>query len=252
MPDLRPTRYETWEHRSDRPLLVLAALFLVVFLIPLYAPDLPGWERSGLGAVNIAIWAVFAVDYLVRLWLAPQRRAFVRTHVADLLAVVVPFLRPLRLLRLVGMLGSASRRARQYSQLQTTAFIVAAVGVLLVVGGGLILDAERGAGGANITNAADALWWAATTVTTVGDGDRYPVTGAGRFVAVLLMLGGIALLGVITASVAAWFVRHFSAIEEEEARAEARLDGALAEIAARLEQIEQRLRAQEASDTLSR
>lgn len=177
MPDLRPTRYETWEHRSDRPLLVLAALFLVVFLIPLYAPDLPGWERSGLGAVNIAIWAVFAVDYLVRLRLAPQRRAFVRAHIADLLAVV-PFLRPLRLLRLVGMLGGASRRARQRSQLQTTAFIVGAIGVLLVVAGGLILDAERGAKGANITTASDALWWATTTVTTVGYGDRYPVPAA--------------------------------------------------------------------------
>lgn len=66
------------------------------------------------------------------------------------------------------------------------------------------------------------------------------------------MLGGIALLGVITASVAAWFVRHFSSIEKEEARAEVRLDAALADISARLEQIERRLQAQEAHDNLSR
>jgi voltage-gated potassium channel len=61
----------------------------------------------------------------------------------------------------------------------------------------------------------DALWWAATTVTTVGYGDRYPVTAVGRLVATGLMVVGIALLGVITASVAAWFVRNIQAAREE-------------------------------------
>jgi voltage-gated potassium channel len=62
--------------------------------------------------------------------------------------------------------------------------IVGGVGVLIVVATGLVLDVERGARGGNITSASDALWWAATTVTTVGYGDRYPVTTEGRLVAV--------------------------------------------------------------------
>ena len=66
---------------------------------------------------------------------------------------------------------------------------------------------ERSVEGSNIKNFGDGLWWAVTTVTTVGYGDRYPTTTEGRFLAVLLMIMGISLVGVITASVAAWFVK---------------------------------------------
>ena len=69
-----------------------------------------------------------------------------------------------------------------------------------------VLDAEQDADGANITTFGDALWWASTTVTTVGYGDRFPVTTSGRLVAVALMLVGIAAIGAITAGVAAWLV----------------------------------------------
>ncbi len=76
-----------------------------------------------------------------------------------------------------------------------------------------MLDAERGADDANITNFCDAMWWGSTTITTVGCGDRFPVTGEGRLVAVALMLTGIALLGVITAALASWFVERIGAVE---------------------------------------
>lgn len=68
------------------------------------------------------------------------------------------------------------------------------------------LDAEQDADGANITTIGDALWWASTTVTTVGYGDRFPVTTEGRFIAVALMVVGIGLVGAVTASVAAWMI----------------------------------------------
>ncbi len=120
----------------------------------------------------------------------------------------------------------------------------------MVVAGGLVLDAERGAANANIVTAQDALWWAATTVTTVGYGDRFPVTGQGRLIAVAPMVGGIALLGVVTASVAAWFVRRFSALEatEEAAEAEVRAtQAALADVSSRLARIEAALDRQASS-----
>jgi voltage-gated potassium channel len=238
---MRDMTLERWQRRTDGPLLGLALLFLAVFVTPLYIGDASHGLRAGLLVVNGVIWLAFAVDYAVRLRLSTDRREFLRKHIPDLLAVLIPFLRPLRLLRLVGMLGTASRRAGQRTQLRTTSYLVAAILVLLVVAGGLMLDAERGAAGANITSASDALWWAATTVTTVGYGDRFPVTPTGRAVAVVLMLGGIALLGVITASVAAWFVRHFSALEAQEVEAEASTAAALADIAERLDRIESRL-----------
>jgi voltage-gated potassium channel len=79
-----------------------------------------------------------------------------------------------------------------------------------------VLDAEQDVQDANITSLGDALWWAATTVTTVGYGDRYPVTTTGRVIAICLMILGIALVGAVTASIAAWFV---SSLKTEESAA---------------------------------
>lgn len=97
--------------------------------------------------------------------------------------------------------GESCRGSRQARRLAATSAL------LVFVGAVVMLDVEREAEGANITTPADAFWWACTTITTVGYGDRYPVTNVGRVIAVLLMIVGIALLGVLTASIAAWFVR---------------------------------------------
>ena len=64
----------------------------------------------------------------------------------------------------------------------------------------------------------DAVWWSFTTMTTVGYGDHAPTTGLGRMVAVGLMLSGIALLGVVTANIAAWFIERFEKDDVEERR----------------------------------
>lgn len=241
-PDVEPFR--RWCRATDGPLLVLALAFLVVLLLPLYRPDLPEGARSALRVANVALWLIFGVDYLVRLALAPDRRAYVRGHVPDLLLLVVPFLRPLRLLRVAGLLGTVSRRSGSRALLTTTGTVIVGELLLVVVAAGLVLDVERGAEGANLTSSQDALWWAATTVTTVGYGDRFPVTGEGRLVAVALMVGGIALLGVVTASVAAWFVRRFTALDTLEGDVErdaAATAASLVDVTARLERIERAL-----------
>ena len=75
------------------------------------------------------------------------------------------------------------------------------------------LDVERTAARANITTFGDALWWAVSTITTVGYGDHYPVTAAGRAIGIVLMIAGVGLFGVVAASAAAWFI---SANHEED------------------------------------
>jgi voltage-gated potassium channel len=78
-----------------------------------------------------------------------------------------------------------------------------------------VLDAERSSPDANITDFGDAIWWAVMTMTTVGYGDRYPVTSAGRMVAFGLMIGGIALLGTVTATLASWLVETVEAEKQQ-------------------------------------
>lgn len=99
---------------------------------------------------------------------------------------------------------------------------------LVLVGATLMVVAEQGAGGP-IATFADAVWWALTTITTVGYGDTYPVTALGRGVAVFLMIAGIALFGLLTANVAAFFVEE-DAVD--------RMQAELAQINQRIERIE--------------
>ena len=145
----------------------------------------------------------------------------------DVVTVLVPFLRPLRLLRLVVVGIRFWTEAR--TVLRERTFGVIGIASLLAVGVAALLVylAERGGDGP-IQTFADALWWAASTITTVGYGDVYPRTAAGRGVAVLLMLVGISLFGLLTARVAAFFV------ETEERAEHSKFD----EILRRLERLE--------------
>jgi voltage-gated potassium channel len=148
-------------------------------------------------------------------WLARDRRRYFLRHLLDLLIVALPALRPLRLLRLVILFRVLNRRAAATLRGRVPLYVTVSASTLVVCAALAVLDAERGAAGANIKSFGNALWWAVVTVTTVGYGDHFPVTLQGRFVAVGLMIGGVALIGVVTASFAAWFIDRVRDEEEE-------------------------------------
>jgi voltage-gated potassium channel len=107
--------------------------------------------------------------------------------------------------------------------------------LLVFVAALAVLDAERSAPGATITTFGNALWWAFVTITTVGYGDFTPITITGRLIAGALMLGGVALLGIVTATLASWIVERV-AVKEEDAQAATRGEiRALAQQVARLQ-----------------
>jgi voltage-gated potassium channel len=181
-----------------------------------------------------AAWALFVVDYLVRLALATERGKFFVRNIFDLLVVALPLLRPLRLLRLVTLLHVLNRHAGGSLRGRVVVYVAGAASLILFVASLAILDAERGREGANIGTFGDALWWALTTVTTVGYGDRFPVTGTGRAVAAGLMLSGIALIGVVTATFASWLIEKVQEVEDAAQTATRRDIEALAEEVAQL------------------
>ncbi|MDP9435260.1 MAG: hypothetical protein M3P93_08750 [Actinomycetota bacterium] len=103
--------YESWTRRSERPLLAAALVFLGLLVTQALTPERPRAATLLLRTGEMLVWAAFAVDYAVRFRLAPDRRHYVRHHLLDLLALAVPFLRPLRLVTLVGVFGTSARRA---------------------------------------------------------------------------------------------------------------------------------------------
>jgi voltage-gated potassium channel len=234
--------YDRFSAATDLPLTVLALVWLPVLVIP-FAVRLSSGVAHTFNAIDYFVWAVFVVEYLVRLYLVPSRRSFVTHHVVDLAVIVLPVLRPIRALRLLrlfrltrvaAVLANALRRARDILTHRGLHFVLLTVLGLIFVCSRLELAFEDSARGSTIHTFGDALWWAIVTVTTVGYGDKYPVTAGGRGVAVVLMLVGIGLIGVLTATVASYFVEERS--DRDKVELSDRLDRIEAMLAAALDQ----------------
>lgn len=166
--------------------------------------------------IVITTWVIFAIDYLTSLVLAPQKTSWFFRHLPDLLIVALPALRPLRLLRLVTLLTVMHRVAGNALRGRVVTYVVSASVLLVYIAALAMYEAERSAQDATIGSFGDALWWAFTTITTVGYGDLSPVTTTGRAIAVGLMIGGITLLGIITATLASWLVDKVSEQERSQ------------------------------------
>ncbi len=190
-----------------------AVLFVAGYAWPILDPSLDDGLVTFLAASARITWLLFAVDYGVRLWLSRDRRTFLRSHKLDLAAVALPALRPLRLLTMIKVLN---RNAGPLLRGKVTAVMVAVASLLILLSSIAILDAERGRQGANIETFGDALWWAMATVTTVGYGDHYPVTTRGRLVAVVLMLTGISVIGVVSATFGSWLTERVHHLRHQE------------------------------------
>lgn len=225
---------ESWRKRSEWPLLIAAVVFLAAYSVQVISnTEVPGVEILVWGT-----WSVFVVDYIINLVLAADRwRWFVR-NLHELAIVALPALRPLRLLRLVTLLRVMHQVGGNALRGRVLTYVLGAAALLIYAGALAVLDVEENAAGSNLTTFGDALWWAMTTITTVGYGDHYPVTVLGRCVAAGLMIGGIAVLGVVTASVASWMVE--SVAEETAAEldaAEGPLQDEVRRLAAQVERL---------------
>ncbi|MCD9877411.1 potassium channel family protein [Streptomyces guryensis] len=209
------TRAARWEQRTELPLAVASLVFLASYAIRVLAPGLTDPVQEMALAVLLASWALFAVNYAVLWRLSGQGRRFVRKHLLDTAVLILPLLRPLRIVKVY----EAMQRRHGKPRLALHARVIAYSGlatVLLGFAGALaVYQQERGAKGASMRTFGDALWWTCATLTTVGYGDITPVTPMGRLIAVGMMAIGLALLGAVTGTFASWLLQVFSREDDE-------------------------------------
>src|SRR5690242_20249076 len=204
-----------------------------------------GTATAVMVGILFALWVILLVEYLVRLVITPDRRSYLKRRWAEPATVVAP---PLQGWHFVGiekmclLLHEGALRVESVLKHHSLFRVLIAAGATLMLGAWLVLLFEENAKGSNIPNYPDALWWAMVTVTTVGYGDRFPVTSGGRDVAIVLMLVGIGLIGVLTATVASVFIKeHTDANRQVYQKDHADLGQRLSVISDRLADVERRL-----------
>jgi voltage-gated potassium channel len=232
-------RTERMERRSAWPVLIAALLVVPVIALEETSYGEP-WDTVAVVA-NWSIWLTFAAEMVAMLAVVPNRWRWIRQHPIDVLVVVltppvVPaglqFLRLLRLLRLARVFTQVQRMFSPEGVLAASFFALYTV----VVGGLTFAIVERD------DTAIDGLYWAVTTVTTVGYGDVTVDTQAGRAIAVVVMLTGIGFVALLTGAIAQRFLApQIKEVEQEVLLEEDALVAEIREIGQRLQRVEQAL-----------
>ena len=217
---------------------LIAAAILVIPTIALEQSDVEEPWDTVATVLNWTIWIAFAAELFTMLALVPERWRYLRDHPLDVAIVILtpPFLpaslqaaRVFRLLRLLRLLKTAAVLRRLVSAEGVRDAAVLAL--VIVLGGGTAFAAVEQE--QNLT-AWDGVWWAVTTVTTVGYGNIGPETDAGRTIAITVMLVGIGFVALLTAAAADRFINRGADRDGVQAQ--------LAEMNDRLERLEKALR----------
>jgi len=199
-------------------LLVIVLSIYVLFALAISTFfDLPPEIHRLIDYIDDGICVFFLYEFYMRYKKAKNKLLFMRWGWIDLISSIPTFHalhsgRAVRLIRLLRILR-AFRSIRHLShhvfldKTKGTFTTLAIIAVLMVIFSSIAILQVEHAPNSNIQSAEDALWWAYVTITTVGYGDKYPVTTEGRIIAVFLMTTGVALFGTFTAYVASWFVK---------------------------------------------
>jgi voltage-gated potassium channel len=234
------------QRRFELPMLVAALLVIPVIVIE-QSDVSEGWKTFG-GVLNWIVWVAFAAEAVVMLTVVPSRLSWLRQHPLEVVIVVLtpPFLpvslqalRALRLLRVLRLLRLAQVMRRTFS-LEGLRYAAVLAALTAVAGGAAFAAVER-----NKTT-WDGIWWAMTTMTTVGYGDQYPVTVSGRLVGIALMLVGIGFFAILTGAVAERFLaQQVEDVAEAQEEASVQIEATEVEVLAELRAVRDRLDALE-------
>jgi voltage-gated potassium channel len=182
--------------RTQTTLDLVALLTLWIVVVP---PGDIGKSRNGFLVavlVRVGLSVIYGIDMTIRARLARRHWHYVRTHPIGVVAVLIPPVRVLFSLRLVSSMFHRGNLGR---------FLLTA-SILILNGAIVVYLYEHRVANANIRTLGESVWWAVTTVSTVGYGDYYPVTVAGQITAAFIMAIAVLVLAVITAQVASSFI----------------------------------------------
>ena len=200
----------------NEALTLLALIFLVAYSYPAFVRQVTPGIQNLIDIAQWVCWSAFVIDLLAGIFNAKSKKDYLLKHPLEIASSLLPFLRPLRLMRVISFGGLAIQKVAIGRHFAITLKVAITTLFVAYISAVQITISERMVDGSNIKNFGDGLWWAMTTVTTVGYGDKFPVTTEGRILAVALMIMGISLVGVITASVAAWFVKLSNSEQDSE------------------------------------
>jgi voltage-gated potassium channel len=208
--DTRRQKLKRIEHTLRFPMALLGFAWAVCGIVVLTTHS-KGTTSKAFVVALFVIWFLVVLESLIRYVVVPDRRRYFACRRIEPVLVVVPFF---QFWKVVGVEQASVIWGEGFSRVLAILrhrglfrVLLSATG-LLFLGAWVVLLFEKHVPNSNIHSYPDALWWAVVTVTTVGYGDRFPVTAGGRAVAVILMLIGIGLIGVLTATVASFFVQE--------------------------------------------
>lgn len=227
--DERRNRYED---RTAKALIIASFAYLIVYSVEVLWLSMPDSVRTVVAVITTSLYLLFLADFATRVYLSQNKLQYIAANPLDLLIIVLPAFRALRILRVFAALRVIFTRAERVNLGRAWLGLATAVALVVFIASLAVLEQERFAEDTLISSLPDALWWGFVTITTVGYGDTYPVTAGGQMIAVFLMLVGIGLLGTVTATVAGWVADKLRS-EQEEAEDEvmAELKALRAEIA---------------------
>jgi voltage-gated potassium channel Kch len=220
-PPSQDTTHDSSMYELFMGLNTIVSLFVALMILLVQVPQVD----SILQSVDTLFCVLFLLDFARSFRHAPNRMVYMfgeqpgrsmPTGLLDLLGSIpnVGLLRLLRIFRVIriarivrarGSRGLAAEFIHRRAEAAIYIIFIASMLVLLL-GSSAIAFIEPGAAGSNIESGGDAFWWAFTTITTVGYGDRYPVTTEGRFVGILTMAVGIGIFGVLTSYLSSLFL----------------------------------------------
>ena len=207
-------------------LILLLSFYVLIALLVDTIFKLPPETSKLLNYIDNIICAVFLFDFIVRFRQAESKLAFMKWGWIDLIASIPTFdfmragrlLRVIRLIRLIRAFRSTRHIVQHVfkNKIQGTLTSVAIIAVLMLLFSSVAILQFETDPNSNIKTAEDAIWWSYVTITTVGYGDKYPVTTEGRIIAVILMTVGVGLFGTFTAFVSSWFVKSNAQTPEKQ------------------------------------